>query len=270
VLLDPSGLYHAAAAASAPPLEGEMILSTNEQAALRRIFGLLAEDLHEREIRARIGTALLDLLRADQFASFVWDQRQQRFGSGLWLNMDDANLARYDAYYQFHDPITFALQSRRHATAVSEVMPHGELARTEFFNDFLARDGLHWGINLHAFDGARALGDLRIWRGRRRREFDAHDRALLDLLEPAFVAALERCTRPPAQPALAMLKQTLSPRELEVARRVGRGLTDKQIALELAVGVTTVRTHLQRIFHKTGVQRRAALAALAERGSSAH
>lgn len=248
-----------------------MILSANEHAALRRIFGLLAEDLNEREIRARIGTALLDLLRADYFASFVWDEGARRFGGGLWLNMDDANLARYDAHYQFHDPITFALQSRRHATAVSEVMPHRELARTEFFNDFLARDGLHWGINLHAFHGARALGDLRIWRGRTRGEFDDHDRALLDLIEPAFVAALKRCTAAAGTAAAGLaLVQGLSRRELDVARGVGRGLTDKQIARELAVSVTTVRTHLQRIFRKTGVQRRAALAALAGHAGPGH
>jgi DNA-binding CsgD family transcriptional regulator len=238
-----------------------MMLTTNEQAALKRIFGLLAENLHERDIRTRIGTALLDLLRADHFASFVWDDKRRRFGGGLWLNMSDANLRAYDAHFQFRDPITFVLQSRRRATVVSEVMPHAELARTEFFNDFLARDGLHWGINLHAFDGAHALGDLRIWRGRHRREFDDHDRALLDLIEPAFVAALKRCSAR----ADAPWAQGLSARERQVAACVGRGLTDKQIARELDVGVATVRTYVQRLFAKTGVQRRSALAALAGR-----
>lgn len=240
-----------------------MMLTTIQQTALKRIFGLLAEDLHEREIRARIGAALLDLLQADHFASFVWDARRQRFGAGLWLNMDDANLARYDAHFQFHDPITFVLQSRRHATAVSQVMPHPELARTEFFNDFLARDGLHWGINLHAFAGAHALGDLRVWRGRRRHEFDDHDCALLDLIEPAFVAALKRCGgRNDAW------TQGLSARERQVALCVGRGLTDKQIARELDVGLASVRTYLQRVFAKTGVQRRVGLAALAGRDAA--
>ncbi|HEY9064207.1 MAG TPA: helix-turn-helix transcriptional regulator, partial [Burkholderiaceae bacterium] len=141
-----------------------MHLSTREHTALKRTFALLAEDLGEREVRLMLGRSLLDLLHADQFASFVWDARARRFGDGVWLNMDPANVAQYDAWFQFHDPITFKLQACRRATAVSEVMAHRELARTEFFNDFLARDGLHWGINLHAFDGERALGDLRIWR----------------------------------------------------------------------------------------------------------
>ena len=234
-----------------PLYDPAMHLSTPEQAALKRTFALLAEDLGEREVRLTLGEALLELLRADQFASFVWDARAQRFSDGVWLHMDPANLANYDAWFQYHDPITFKLQACRRATAVSEVMPHRELARTEFFNDFLARDGLHWGINLHAFDGDRALGDLRIWRARTRREFEPHDKALLGLVEPAFIAALRR-----ARPASA----ALSPREREVAQAVQRGLTDKQIARELGLSVSSVRTYLGRLFDKTGATRRAGLA----------
>jgi DNA-binding CsgD family transcriptional regulator len=242
-----------------------MHLSTPEQAALKRTFALLAEDLGEREVRLTLGEALLELLRADQFASFVWDAEAHRFNDGVWLHMDPANLARYDAWFQYHDPITFKLQARRRATAVSEVMPHRELARTEFFNDFLARDGLHWGINLHAFDGDRALGDLRIWRARTRREFEPHDKALLDLIEPAFIAALRRAQRASVAPAAIAEKArpgeaAFSPREREVALAVLRGLTDKQIARELGLSVSSVRTYLGRLFEKTGATRRAGLA----------
>jgi DNA-binding CsgD family transcriptional regulator len=254
-----------------PTIGAVMHLSTNEQTALSRVFGLLADDLAEREIRTRLGQALVDLLRADHFASFVWDEPSQRFGNGVWLAMDASNLARYDDWFQYNDPITFALQARRHATLVSEVMPHRALQRTEFFSDFLARDGLHWGINLHAFDGGRALGDLRIWRGKHRREFEPHDKALLDLIEPAFIAALKR-SQPapslssPASDAASVVSvaraaaSAPSPRELAVARCVARGLTDKQIARELGLAVSSVRTYLGRLAQKAGVQRRAGLA----------
>lgn len=249
-----------------------MHLSTHQTTALAQVFGLLAEDLVERDIRARLGQALLGLLQADHFASFVWDDQARRFGNGVWLGMDPANLARYDEWFQYNDPITFALQARRHATPVSAVMPHRALVRTEFFNDFLARDGLHWGINLHAFDGDHALGDLRIWRGRHRQDFEPHDTALLNLIEPAFIAALRRTQavsapvmaaspqNPPGKPAPAP-----SPREQAVAAAVARGLTDKQIARELGLSVSSVRTYLGRLFEKSGVQRRAGLVAWAAR-----
>ena len=235
-----------------------MYLSGAQQRALATCFSLLAEDLDEHEIRDRIGRTALDLFRADQFASYVWLGDAGRFGRCVSLHMDPANLGRYDAYYQYHDPITFLLQSRRHATLVSEVMPRRDFLKTPFFNEFLARDGLHWGINLHAYEGSEALGDLRIWRARDRGEFTAHDKALLNLVGPAFTAALRRArrTRPAQTPAPA----TLSPRELAVARHVCRGLTDKEIARELGIAYPSVRTYLRRVFDKLGVTRRSGVA----------
>lgn len=241
-----------------------MFLSGTEQRALATCFSLLAEDLNEREIRERMGQATLALFRADHFASYIWSAPAGSFSHPVAINMDPANLQRYEAWYQYRDPITFALQSRRHATLVSEVMPRNEFLKTEFFNDFLARDGLHWGINLHAFDGDEALGDLRIWRGRGGREFSHHDQQLLDLIEPAFTAALRRARRSlPAQARPPL--PALSRREMEVARCVCRGLTDKEIARELAIALPSVRTYLQRLFDKLGVHRRAGLAQLAQR-----
>ena len=126
---------------------------------------------------------------------------------------------------------------------------------------------MHWGINLHAFEGAQALGDLRIWRGRSGSEFSDHERSLLQFIEPAFAAALRRARdvrRPDSAVSDAAIAQ-LSPRETAVARCVGQGLTDKEIARELGLGLPSVRTYLQRVFDKLGVHRRTALARLADR-----
>ena len=137
-----------------------MYVTAQESRALSRLFGLLAEDFAEREVRERIGHHLLELLSADHYASFVWDTPSRRFGAGVWLNMSPDNLASYDAYYQYNDPITFKLQARREPTLVTQIMPQRELMRTEFFNDFLARDGLYWGVNLYSYAGERNIGEL--------------------------------------------------------------------------------------------------------------
>src|SRR6516164_5180326 len=169
-----------------------MVLSASESRVLARIFGLLAEDLAEHNVREALGHGLLELLQADYYASYVWQDDARRFDHAVYLNMDPKNLANYEAYYQYHDPITFKLQARREATLVTQVMPQRELMRTEFFNDFLARDGLHWGVNAYSFAGNRNIGDVRIWRGRQRENFDAHTLELLRLIEPAFTGALVR------------------------------------------------------------------------------
>jgi DNA-binding CsgD family transcriptional regulator len=171
--------------------------------------------------------------------------------------MSPDTMATYDAYFQYNDPITLKLQARREPTLVNQVMPQRDLVRTEFFNDFLARDGLHWGVNLYSYADDRNIGDLRIWRGRCRENFDLRTLELLRLVEPAFTGALLRaggtsCTNPPAPIEVPRLSQ----REHEVTLMICEGLSDKAIALRLNIELSTIRTYVKRIFGKLGVHRR--------------
>ena len=53
----------------------------------------------------------------------------------------------------------------------------------------------------------------------------------------------------------------LTPTELDVARHVASGLTNPQVADKLHVGTATVKTHLDHIYAKLGINSRAELAA---------
>jgi DNA-binding NarL/FixJ family response regulator len=54
--------------------------------------------------------------------------------------------------------------------------------------------------------------------------------------------------------------EVLTPRELDIVRLVGKGLGNKEIANELGVSVTTVRTHLSKVYDKLGPGSRVELA----------
>lgn len=58
------------------------------------------------------------------------------------------------------------------------------------------------------------------------------------------------------------MEELLSPRQRQVARAAARGASTKEIALELRMGVETVRWHLKAVFEKLGVTRRSELARL--------
>lgn len=235
-----------------------MYLSERRLKALSRVLQTLAEPHEEREIRARLGEQLLELLQAQYYASYVWRPDKEAFEGQVQLNMDPSNLLRYERYFQFHDPITLSMQRYRRAVCASEVLPREALLRTEFFNDFLARDGLHWGVNLYAWEGETNIGDLRIWRDRRHEDFSDEDLRLLDLVRPAFVAALSRARapRPPAAEPTAHAASILSARERDVARLAACGLSDKEIARQLGISMATVRTHFDHAFRKLGVDNR--------------
>jgi len=241
-----------------------MFLSSAKARVLGRVMQTLAEPHDEAEVRQRVGTLLLDLLGADYYASYVWDETTHSFGGRVALNMSDLNLATYETYFQHRDPITPVMQQRREATLVVQVMPQNELVRTEFFNDFLYRDGLYWGVNLYAWDGEHNIGDMRIWRNRRRESFDQNTLDLLELIRPAFVAALRRARgavpqAPRVQAASPLMM--LSERERQIVQLASLGYGDKAIAQRLGIGFTTVRTHLGHAFRKLGVDNRVQLVA---------
>jgi len=99
----------------------------------------------------------MKLLRADFGASYLWRTDLGSFQHGFGFNMNPLNPNSYDDWYQFRDPMTAKLRQRRRASFVEEVLPRRDMLRTEFYNDFLARDGLDHGINMFVFDGDRDL-----------------------------------------------------------------------------------------------------------------
>jgi two-component system NarL family response regulator len=57
----------------------------------------------------------------------------------------------------------------------------------------------------------------------------------------------------------------LTPREIEIARLIGQGASNKRIAKQLAITERTVKSHLTVIFRKTGTEDRVKLALLVSR-----
>jgi len=220
-------------------------------------------------LREQLALPMLDLLRSDTYVSMVWYSDIRRFERFTALNISAERLSSWEQYYRFVDPLTFPMMERRRPTVATQILRQHELARTEFFNDFLQRDRMHWGINVYFYDKDICLGDFRIWRLRERGNFEGDEVELLRLVEPAITAALARLhwerTAAPApavtEPAEALLQRNaqLSQREAEVAWLVSCGCPDKQISRRLGVSYPTVRFHVANAFRKLQADNRATL-----------
>jgi DNA-binding CsgD family transcriptional regulator len=234
-------------------------ITSSELSLFGDIVGRLASLPAAADVRVSVFADVVRLLRADFGASYVWRAESGESQHPVNHNMDPANLRRYGEWFQYRDPMTAELRRRRRATLVDAVIPRAALRRTEFYNDFLARDGLHHGINLFVFDaeGRRDLGDLRIWRARSRPDFESRDLDILDALCPFLRAALLR--------AWPVSDGGLTARERQVATLVAEGYRDRDIAHRLGIGFGTVRTHLNRALEKLECANRAELAALMTR-----
>lgn len=77
------------------------------------------------------------------------------------------------------------------------------------------------------------------------------------VIDPSVVpGVIRRYGAAPAAPARAPELDVLTPRETDVLRMVGRGLSNAEIAAALFLGETTVKTHLGRVLDKLGLRDR--------------
>ncbi|MBD0710813.1 response regulator transcription factor, partial [Streptomyces sp. CBMA291] len=116
-----------------------------------------------------------------------------------------------------------------------------------------------------AAPGTRAAGDgpraEAQWRRGRRLAVEGGARLLVDLADR---------TRPDApDPATGGRLAGLTPREREISVLVAEGLTNQAVAERLCLSPRTVESHVARVYRKTGVETRAALASLVARDGAA-
>lgn len=248
-----------------------MYLSNDQVAALSECYRVLAsaDDLHE--LRHLLAPALARALRAQSLVSRDFDADSRRYAISFAHNLDEAHAQRYEAHFQFCDPITPVLQPLR-CGGFAHALPRAQLVRTEFYNDFLRPYEMHRGLNLYACDGDAFVGDMLAFRSERQPEFEEGELAILRMLEPSFTAALLRLRKVRTAPAPAaavvddaallgvLARQSLTPREAEVALLVFRGCADKEIARSLQLQPTTVRYYLNNAADKLGARGRARLA----------
>jgi len=78
------------------------------------------------------------------------------------------------------------------------------------------------------------------------------------VLSPELTARVIRRAVQPAQaaPPREPLPESLTEREIQVLRGLGQGLSNPQIAAQLGIGESTVKTHASRVMDKLGVQTR--------------
>ena len=81
------------------------------------------------------------------------------------------------------------------------------------------------------------------------------------LISPSITVRLLQRLAPPPRPATSGAGNQLSERELQIARSVATGRTNTEIAAELFISLSTVKTHITRIQDKLAIRNRVELAA---------
>lgn len=83
------------------------------------------------------------------------------------------------------------------------------------------------------------------------------------LVSPSITVRLLQRLVPPRPAKVAVPKTALSERELQIVRNIARGRTNQEIAAELFISLSTVKTHITRIQDKLSLRNRVEIAAWA-------
>ena len=145
----------------------------------------------------------------------------------------------------------------RHET--NDIVLSGDMRASRHHAEFEDAHG-HWTLrDLHSRNGLKVNGE------------EISERVLRDgdrISIGSFIFTFDAGEDPQATVTDTRIGQrrdavALSDREREVLALVASGSTDLQIADRLNIGLTTVRSHLDRIRNKTGCRRRSELTRLA-------
>lgn len=228
-------------------------MTGEEIAVFAEVIHELARPAFDTDPREATCERILRLLRADTFATYIWDGNRDRYDQPVIVNHDKGKVAQYVAALQFGDTLTRRMRVLRGAQIVEPIFPMAELEHTGIYSDVLRPDGMHHGMGVFLPHGAGNVFDMRIWRNRYREPFGQREVDLLDTLGLHVARALNA--------KIAGGLAILSLREQQIGRLIARGCTDKEISEMLGIGFSTVRTHVNRCFEKLECSNRAELSA---------
>jgi len=187
------------------------------------------------------------------------------------INVLDSTIEDYNNYYQQQDIIKRKFFNEKEAAKSSLIIDYREWRKTEFFNDFLLPNKFYYlcGIDIH-YENI-LLATLSLIRSRKSGDFSTVDLLFLNRISSCIgnhIYLLREYSQKLSSNTSFKNRQReriqdldLTPREMEIARLVKSGLTNKEIGERLFISKNTVKKHLQNIYNKSEVSNKVSLVA---------
>lgn len=163
------------------------------------------------------------------------------------------------------DPLRPALFQRgdTRVACIDELKTEAELLASEYYRQFMAPLNHRHVADMFFRRDSDIIGVLTMLRASALGPFSPRELTLLRTLQPFLEFTLNSVYLPRRYRERASIghQHQLTERELDVVELIIAGASNKMIAAELNLGIATVKTHIQHIFHKLEVPSRTALSA---------
>lgn len=207
-----------------------------------------------QDVAAQCLHAFTQLVPASQAAFYCVDRHLQARDFRLHGMSGEMHRDYLDNYRQF-DPLQprICLSSGLAVVPLGLAMARQPLRDSRRYQGFLHRYGVVDVVEILAQRGGQPQAAISLLRSAEQGAFTAHQLAQLNALQALLQLAVANM-----QPGEDVLLG-LTPKERQIAGLLRQGASNKQLALELGVGLPTIKTHLINLFRKAGVSNRTEL-----------
>ena len=199
---------------------------------------------------------------------------QAEYTNPVSTTMEQAEL---DAYYQRYAAMDYTTWSfDLHALNVYRDLDLVDVElrdRTPIFLEWMEPQGVYFGCGATLAADTIPLGTVTLFRERSAGDFTGNEmRILKELarhlslrLHELYPSGIVEKDSGPNDPIASLVEEAgINPREAEILRLMIGGCTNKQMAAALFISESTVKKHVNAIYHKLGVSNRMGLAAFVQ------
>lgn len=235
-------------------LHGQRDVPTIQAGALERTAELIPHDSSMFDLAHRDANGLID------------------YFAPVSTTMDSETLARYYSHYAAVDYTVWSLDQQ--ATSVYrdlDLVDARKRDTTPIYREWMEPQGVYYGCGATLAEAGIPYGSVTLFRSRTAGEFTSRElHLLLEMarhlalrLHDLYPQGIEPSMHAEKDPIARLAeRRAINPRELEVLRLLLDGRTNTQVASELYISESTVKKHVNALYHKLGVSSRVQLAAL--------
>jgi DNA-binding CsgD family transcriptional regulator len=227
--------------------------------SLHPLFQAIATASTEQDLRSQFMDGVSEYFGVQRWGIYLLDEQKHLSGFDVH-GVSDAFVDRYEQIGKFVDPVLHYVLEH-HAPAHEElVLPAGAWKHSELYQQCCSEYDHEHIMTGPIVGGGQLIGTIHFARVVNTPAFNAKDLLALSGVCLHLSARLAEL-RQPHQINSNSLSRLLTPREIQIANLVAKGMTNTEIGIELWISQASVKQALKRMFRKLSVSARTEMVA---------
>ena len=227
--------------------------------SLHPFFQAIATAPTEPELRFRFMDRVSEYFGVQRWGVYLLDD-QKRLASVDVIGVSDDFVERYERIGRSVDPVLQYVLDNHAPAHEALVLPQGGWKQSELYTRCCSKLDHEHIMTGPIVGRGQMIGTIHFARVGGTPAFSSQDVARLGAVCTHFSACLAELRRPPAVGPNSFVK-CLTPREVQIADLVAKGLTNQEIGAELWITQNSVKQALKRMFRKLAVSSRTEMVA---------